>query len=88
MNEFDKLNKCANDICKVPKIEMSFNKKPHFSLMIMGGMVIIARLLGHLVFYLRHKKYYYDAEIEKKLRKREASEAKEIERFKKSEEKA
>lgn len=61
VNEFTDLNDCKHNICLVPKYEMSFDKRPRYSLLIMGGIVIVARLLGHLAFYLRHRKYYYDA---------------------------
>lgn len=54
---------------------MSFKSKTTTSIIIMSGMVVLARVLGQLVFYLKHKKYYYDAEIDNKIRKREMLQA-------------
>lgn len=69
VNEFDKLNSCLNNICNVPKDEMSFTKLPRYSFLIMGGIVIVARVIGQCAFYLRLRTFYYDAEIERKIRR-------------------
>lgn len=73
VNEFTNLNRCKNNICKVPKDEMSFTHKPKYSFMIMCAIVVSARFLGYMAFYLKHRKYYYDAMIEKNRRKRNKS---------------
>lgn len=70
MNEFDRLNGCREGICEVPRKEMSFTKLPKQSFLIMIGIVILARAIGQLAFYLRLKKYYFDAEVERKIRKK------------------
>ena len=78
VNEFDRLNQCLNNICNVPKDEMSFTRLPRWSLLIMVGIVVFARMIGQCAFYLRLRSFYYDAEIERKIRKKHKIEEKEF----------
>lgn len=57
---------------------MSFTRLPKYSFIIMGAIIFGARMIGQCAFYLRLRSYYYDAEIERKIRKKHQIEQKEF----------
>lgn len=57
INEFSDLNGCKDDICNVPKEQLSFDNSVLFCMNVLGCIFGIVRCLALLIFYMKYKKY-------------------------------
>lgn len=57
VNEFDNINGCKDDICKVPKDQMGFEDSVSYCILVLSGITVVSRFFAAVMFHFGFRKY-------------------------------